>query len=192
MRVVHCRHSAGSCRAFSAWVSALSLRGSSRCALTLTKKVRAPLSTLSLMHSMIDVMMSTFASPASVVRGPLPIHLDTLLRAASLSHKYSRSTSNAVACKVRAIAASSGLRELTPSSSLPHELLDYAQVIESGRSLLPSRLCLPIHPPPKFLQGSRSTPSDPLPCPSRSAVRDPGAQCSARLCRPHAPMPHAC
>ena len=127
----------GSCRAFSAWVSALSLRGSPRCALTLTKKVRAPLSTLSLMHSMIDVMMSTFASPASVVRGPLPIHRDTLLRAASLSHKYSRSTSNAVACKVRAIAASSGLRELTPSSSLPHELLDYAQVIESGRSLFP-------------------------------------------------------
>jgi hypothetical protein len=62
-----------SCRAFSAWVSAHSLRGSPLCALTLTKKVRAPLNTLSLMHSMIEVMMSTFASPASVVRGPLPI-----------------------------------------------------------------------------------------------------------------------
>ncbi len=55
--VVHCRHSDGSCRAFSAWVSALSLRGSPGCALTLTKKVLAPLSTLSLTHSMIDVMM---------------------------------------------------------------------------------------------------------------------------------------
>ncbi len=73
MRVVHCRHSDGSCRAFSAWVSAHSLRGSPRCALTLTKKVRAPLSTLSPTHSTIDVMISAFASPASVVRGPLPI-----------------------------------------------------------------------------------------------------------------------
>jgi hypothetical protein len=77
VRVVHCRYSDGSCRAFSAWVSALSLRGSPRCALTLTRKVRAPFSTLSLMQSMMDVMMSTLLSPASVVRGPLPIHRDT-------------------------------------------------------------------------------------------------------------------
>ena len=41
----------------------------------------------SLSHtSMIDVMMSAFASPASVVCGPLPIHLDTLLRAAQRHH----------------------------------------------------------------------------------------------------------
>ena len=33
------------------------------------------------------IMISAFASPASVVRGPLPIHRDILLRAASLSHR---------------------------------------------------------------------------------------------------------
>ncbi len=50
-------------------------------------KVRAPLRTRSLKHSMIVAIMSAFASPASVVRGPLPIHRDILLRAASLSHR---------------------------------------------------------------------------------------------------------
>ena len=73
----------------TAWVSARSFRGSPRCALTLTMNVRAPRSTLSLMHLMIVFMMSAFASPASVVRGPLPIHLDTLSRIFSLSHKCS-------------------------------------------------------------------------------------------------------
>jgi hypothetical protein len=87
VRVVHCRHSDGSCLAFSAWVSALSLRGSPQCVLTLTMNVHAPLNTCSLTHSMIDVMMSAFASPASVVRGPLPIHCEILLRAVSLSHR---------------------------------------------------------------------------------------------------------
>jgi hypothetical protein len=47
--------------------------------------VRVPFCTLSRTHSIIDTMISVFASPASVVRGPLPIHLDILLRAASLS-----------------------------------------------------------------------------------------------------------
>ena len=67
VRVVHCRHSGGNCRALTAWVSARSFRGSPRCALTLTMNVRAPRSTLSLMHLMIVLMMSAFASPASVV-----------------------------------------------------------------------------------------------------------------------------
>jgi hypothetical protein len=81
-----------SCRpladSLTAWVSARSSRGSPRCALTLTMNVRAPQSTLSLTRSMIVFfMVSAFASPASVVRGPLPIHLDTLSRVVSLSHK---------------------------------------------------------------------------------------------------------
>ncbi len=42
---------------------------------------------VSITCSTIDVTMSAFASPASVVLGPLPIHLDTRLRAASLSHR---------------------------------------------------------------------------------------------------------
>jgi hypothetical protein len=82
-----------------------SFRGSPRCALTLTMNVRVPCSTLSLTHSMIVFMMSAFASPASVVRGPLPIHLDTLSRVVPLSHKYGRSTSGGVACGVRDTAA---------------------------------------------------------------------------------------
>ena len=88
VRVVHCRLSGGNCLALSAWVSARSFRGSPRCAVTLTIHVRAPRITLTLTHSMIVFMMSAFASPASVVRGPLPIHLDTLSRVVSLSHKY--------------------------------------------------------------------------------------------------------
>ena len=70
VRVVHCWHSGDSCRAFSAWVLAFSLRGSPRCALIFTMKVRAPLRTRSLKHSMIVAIISAFASPASVVRGP--------------------------------------------------------------------------------------------------------------------------
>jgi hypothetical protein len=65
------------------------------------------------------LLMSAFASPASVVRGPLPIHLDTLSRVVSLSHKYSKSTSGCVACSVRATAANSDRSELTPWSSRP-------------------------------------------------------------------------
>ena len=49
------------CRAFS-------LRGSPRCALILIINVGAPLRTRALTHSMIDIIMSAFASPASVVR----------------------------------------------------------------------------------------------------------------------------
>jgi len=64
------------CRAFS-------LRGSPRCALILIINVGAPLRTRALTHSMIDIIMSAFASPVRVVRGPLPIHRDILLRAAS-------------------------------------------------------------------------------------------------------------
>jgi hypothetical protein len=70
VRGVHCRHSGCNCRAFSAWESARSLTGSPRCALTLMN-VRAPRITLSFTHSTIVVMMSAFASHASVVRGPL-------------------------------------------------------------------------------------------------------------------------
>ena len=40
--------------------------------------VRAPRIALSRQHSIIALMMSAVASPASVVRGPLPVHLDTL------------------------------------------------------------------------------------------------------------------
>jgi hypothetical protein len=87
VRVVHCRHSGGSCRAFSAWESTHTLRGSPRCTLTLTMNVRAPRITRSLTHSTIVVMMSAFASPASVVLGPLTIHHDTFWRAVSLSHR---------------------------------------------------------------------------------------------------------
>ena len=64
--------------------------GSPRCALTLTMNVRAPRITLFFTHSMMMIVfrMSAFASLASVVRGPLPIHLDTVLsRVVSLSHK---------------------------------------------------------------------------------------------------------
>jgi len=88
VRVVHCRHSGGKCLALSAWVSARSFRGSPRCALTLTMNVRAPRITLSLTHSMIVFMMSAFASPLSVVRGPIPTHLDTVSRVVSLSRKW--------------------------------------------------------------------------------------------------------
>ena len=105
LRMVHCRHSGGNGRARKAWASACSFRDSPRCALTLIMNLRAPRSTLYLTHSMIVFMMSAFASPASVVRGPLPIYLDTLSRVVSLSHKCSRSTSGGVACSVRAAAA---------------------------------------------------------------------------------------
>ena len=84
VRLVPCLRSSGSCRALSAWVSARSFRGSPRRAFTLTINVRAPCSTLSLTHSMIVFLMSSFASPASVVLGGLPIHLDTLSKVVSL------------------------------------------------------------------------------------------------------------
>jgi hypothetical protein len=45
------------------WVSARSLRGSPRCALTLTINVRAPRSTLSLTHSVLVFMMSASTYP---------------------------------------------------------------------------------------------------------------------------------
>ena len=106
VRLVHCLCPSGNCRALSAWVSARSFRGSPRCALTLTINVRAPRSTLSLTHSLMVCMMLAFASPASVVRGPLTIHLGTLFKVVSLSHKYSRSIPGGVACSVRATAAS--------------------------------------------------------------------------------------
>ena len=67
--------------------------------------VRARRSALARRHSIIVFMMSAIASPASVVRGPLPIHLDTLSRVVSLSHKYSRSVPADVACSVCASAA---------------------------------------------------------------------------------------
>ena len=67
-------------------MSVFSLRGSPRCALIFIINVRAPLRTRALTHSMTAIMISAFASLASVVRGPLPIHRDILLRAASLSH----------------------------------------------------------------------------------------------------------
>jgi hypothetical protein len=47
--------------------------------LTLIMNVRAPFCTLSRTRSIINIMISAFASPASVVRGPLPIHLDISL-----------------------------------------------------------------------------------------------------------------
>jgi hypothetical protein len=68
---------------------------------------------------MIVFIMSAFASSARVVRGPLPIHLDTLSRVVSLSQKYNRSISVGVACNVRATAANSGRSEFAPSSSRP-------------------------------------------------------------------------
>ena len=97
---VDCLRSSGNCRASSAWVSAHSFRGSPHCALTVTINVRASPSTLSLSHSMIVFMMSACASPASVVRGPLPIHRETLFKVVSLSHKYNRLIPGGVACSV--------------------------------------------------------------------------------------------
>jgi hypothetical protein len=145
VRVVHCRHSGGNCLALSAWVSARSFRGSPRGALTLTMNVCAPRIILSLTHSMIVFMMSAFASPASVVRGPLPIYLDTLSRVVSLSHRYSRSTSGGVAWSVRATAANLAvvswlltllsLLSLTCASSLPVLALDDAQLGILGKGL---------------------------------------------------------
>jgi hypothetical protein len=88
VRMVHCRHSGGNGGALKAWASARSFRDSPRCAVTLTMNLHAPRSTLYLTRSIIVFMMSAFASPASVVRGPIPIHLDTLSRVVSLSHKY--------------------------------------------------------------------------------------------------------
>ena len=119
VRVVHCLLSSGICRALSATVSASSFRGFPQCALILTMNVQAPRMTLARRHSMIVLMMTALASPASVVRGPLPIHLDTLVKVVSLSHRYSRSVPVDVACSVRANAASSGRIELTPSFSRP-------------------------------------------------------------------------
>ncbi len=67
------------CRLFHERFSSMRLDFNHKCA--------SPLRTRALTHSMIDVIMSAFASPASVARGPLPIHRDILLRAASLSHR---------------------------------------------------------------------------------------------------------
>jgi hypothetical protein len=116
VRVVHCLLSTGNCSALSATVSASSFRGSPRCALILTLNVCAPRITLARRHSIIVFMMSAFASPASVVRWPLPIHMDALVKVVSLSHRCSRTVPADVACSVRANAASSGRNELTPSS----------------------------------------------------------------------------
>jgi hypothetical protein len=54
--------------------------------------VRAARMTLARRHSIIVFMMSALASPASVVRGPLPIHLDTLVNPA-LPHLGGREAS---------------------------------------------------------------------------------------------------
>ena len=85
VRSVHCWVSSGSCLAVSACVSAHSLSGSPRCALILTKKVRAPCCVLTRRHSMIGLMMSALASPTSDAFGPLPIHDRILSNAVSLS-----------------------------------------------------------------------------------------------------------
>jgi len=111
--------SSGNCRALSATVSASSFRGSPLCALILTMNVRAPRMTLARRHSIMVLIMSAFASPARVVRGPLPINLDTLVKVVSLSHRYSKSVPADVACSVAASAASPGRINLTPSSSRP-------------------------------------------------------------------------
>ena len=143
---------------------------------------------------------------------------------------------------MRGIAASSGLSELTPSSSLPTRtprlqpghrkqtlpapitplsgeartilLLHIISVRPSKQTLMVRTflkvymelgnyflflqeqikdiIILQTHPPPNFHVGSRSTPSSPLPFPSRKTVRDPGALCSSHLCCLHAPTLHAC
>ena len=69
--------------------------------------------------SMITHRISALSSLASEAFGPLPIQDATLLRAVSLSHRYSRSLFGDAAWSVLAIAASSGLSELEPSSLLP-------------------------------------------------------------------------
>ena len=51
----------------------------------------APRMTLARRHSIIVLIMSAFASPSNVVRWSLPIHLDTLVKVVSLSHRYSKS-----------------------------------------------------------------------------------------------------
>jgi hypothetical protein len=74
--------------------------------LTLIMNVRAP---HSLSHALDDRFHHVSICINFVVRGPLPIHLHTLSRVVSLSHKYSRSTSVGVACNVRATAANSAV-----------------------------------------------------------------------------------
>ena len=91
IRVVHCLLSYGNCRALSGTVSASSFRGFPLCALILSMNVRAPRMALAGRHSIIVLIMSAFESPSNVVRGSLPIHLDTLVKVVSLSHRYSKS-----------------------------------------------------------------------------------------------------
>jgi len=67
-------------------------------------------------------------------------------------------------------AASSGLIELSPSSSLPTLTVRLHQVFEGRCFLHPLHTCGPIHLPPRFHLRSRSIPATQLPFPSRSAV----------------------
>jgi len=60
--------------------------------------------------------MSAFPSFVNEALGPLPIQDTTF---STLSHRYNKSTSGEAAWSVLANAASSGLNELVPSSSLP-------------------------------------------------------------------------
>jgi hypothetical protein len=187
--LVHCLRSSGNCRALSAWVSACSFRGCPRCAITLTINVRAPRSTLSLTHSKFVFMMSALASPASVVRGPLLIHLETMSKVVSLSHKYSRSIPGGVGCSVRATAACSGLIELTPSSSrltrtTRHLCCCWRQTLPA-----PFLLCVLIHLPPMFLLENHSILDVLLLFLTRISVRGLVGLSSTRLCYLLAPMP---
>jgi hypothetical protein len=170
VRVVHCLLSSGICRALSATVSASSFRGSPRCALILTMNVRAPRMTLARKHSIIVFMMSTLASPASVVRGPLPIHLDTLVKVVLLSHRYSKSVPADVACSVRASAASSG-RTYSFFFSPHFDLKMSVLLLETDAYPHPSLLCGLIRLPPMSLLGSHNSLDVQLPCLANNDVR---------------------
>ena len=113
-------HSFVSCRLpYSALSSALSFRGSPRCAFTLTRKVAAPASTLRLSASMISFSMSAFTLSASVARWPSPIHFRSSVISIWQSSSANRSRCGSALSISWRRAASSALRELVPSSSLP-------------------------------------------------------------------------
>lgn len=130
------------------------------CALIFAINVRAPGLVLPRMSSMIDLIISAFATHISLTVGPLPIHLSTLSSAVLLSLRYSRSISSGVTCSVRATAPSSSLNELIPASLPPHRPLNVFPVSGDTHFLLQCLSCEQIHPQPMFLLEIRSIPCD--------------------------------
>jgi len=105
--------------ALSAWMSASSFAGSSRCACTLKRNVASPDVVLFWSSSIASSKMSASGAPISVVFPPAPTHLFTVFSSAWLSHKYRMGFVTGVPRNAKTKAASSGRFELDPSSLRP-------------------------------------------------------------------------